>query len=73
MVFDLQSSGLDLCMTEEVIDQLGLEVGDADGAGEFGGDKGFHCAPGFLDGRFGGADFVFAISEPADLSQLSSL
>lgn len=69
VVLNLQSSGLDLGMTQKVVDELGLEVGDADGAHKFGGDERFHCCPGFLDRCFGRSNFLFAIDKPKCVGQ----
>jgi len=50
VVFDLQYSGWDLGITEQVCDQGALKVGDADAAGQALPSQAFHCGPGLLDG-----------------------
>ena len=53
MVFDLQSSGADLCVTEQIEDQGALEVRNADGLCETLFGDGFHGCPGLLDAGVG--------------------
>ena len=61
VVLDLEGGRADLGVAEEVVDQLALEVGDADALGEAGGDEGLEGAPGLLDGGLAGADLVALI------------
>lgn len=65
VVLDLKSGGADLGVAEEVVQELGLEVGDANALGETLLDERLHGRPGLLDGGLGGANLALAIKVPA--------
>lgn len=66
VVLDLQGGGLDAGVAQEVVEQLGLEVGHADAAGEALVGEALHGLPGLLDGGLGGADLgAGVVDEPA--------
>lgn len=58
VVLNLEGGWADLCVPEEVVDELGLEVGDADVLGEALGDEALHSGPRLLDGGLAGADLI---------------
>ena len=60
MVFDLQGGGFYFGVAEEIHDELGVEVGNADGVSEAVLLDFFHGLPGFLDGGVA-CDDVFAV------------
>lgn len=64
VVLDLEGGRADLGVAEEVVDQLGLEVGDTNAAGEAGIDEALHGGPGLLDGGLAGANLI-ALVVPA--------
>lgn len=65
MVLDLEGSRRDLGVAEEVVEELGLEVGDTDALGETASDEGLHGGPCLLDGGLGRADLGLAVVVPA--------
>ena len=65
VVLDLEGGGADLGVAEEVVQELGLEVGDTDALGETLLDERLHGGPGLLDGGLGGADLALAVKVPA--------
>lgn len=62
-MFDLERRGDDLGVAEEIHDQDGGEIADADATGQSRGDEGFHCRPGLLDGggAFNDVSFLFSV------------
>lgn len=62
---DLESGGGDLGISEQVVDGLGLEVGDTDALGQAGADEVLHGLPRLADGGLAPADLLFAVDEPA--------
>lgn len=65
VVLDLEGGRLDAGIAEQVIDELGLEVGDTDALGETGVNQLLHGGPGLLGGSLGGADLGLAVVVPA--------
>ena len=65
VVLDLEGGRADLGVAEEVVQELGLEVGDTDALGETLLDEALHGGPGLLDGGLGGADLALAVIVPA--------
>lgn len=65
VVLDLKGGGADLGVAEEVVDQLALEVGNANGAGKTLLNEALHGAPGLLNGGVGAADLGDTVVEPA--------
>lgn len=65
VVLDLEGGRADLGGAEEVVDQLGLEVGDTDALSKALADEGLQGRPGLQDGGLAGADLVLAIVVPA--------
>jgi len=61
VVLDLEGSGADLGVAEEVVEELGLEVGDTDALGQTLLDEALHSGPGLLDGGLAGADLGASI------------
>lgn len=61
VVLDLEGGRADAGVAEEIIDQLSLEVGDTDAAGEAGIDELLHGGPGLLDGGLGGDNLIVLI------------
>jgi hypothetical protein len=53
VVLDLESSGIDAGIVQEIENGDAVEVRDADGAAETDIDETFHCGPGLLNGGVG--------------------
>lgn len=58
VVLDLENSRTDASVAEQVHDQLGVEVGDTDAAGELLVNQRLHSSPGLLDGSVAELDLV---------------
>lgn len=64
VVLDLQRGRRDARVPQHVVDELGLEVGDADAAGQAGVDEALDGPPGVLDGGLGPDDLRLAVVVP---------
>lgn len=58
VVFDLEGGGTDAGVAEQIHQQLGTEVADADAASQLLVNEGLHCAPGLVDGGVGELDLA---------------
>lgn len=70
VVFDLQRGDGVLRVGLDIVERLGLKVGDANRFGDALVDKGFHLLPCFADGDLGGLD-GFAVLHPPALHSAS--
>lgn len=65
VVLDLQGRGRDARVPQHVVDELGLEVGDADGPREARVDDGLHRRPRHVHRRVAAHDLGLAVVVPA--------
>lgn len=65
VVLDLEGGGRDAGVPQHVVDELGLEVGDADGPREALVDDRLHGRPGDVHGRVAADDLGLAVVVPA--------
>ena len=63
MMFDLEGGGRDLGVAEEIHEQLGVEVRNANGAGQALADELLHGLPSFLDSGVSGDDVLAVVRE----------
>jgi len=64
-MLDLKGGWADLGVAQQVIDELGLEVGDTNALGKALADEALHGDPRLLDGGLAAADLAGAIEVPA--------
>jgi len=65
VMLDLEGGGANLGVSEEVVKELGLEVGDADALGEALLYEALEGRPGLLDGGLGSPNLALAVIKPA--------